>query len=155
MEKILFVCHGNICRSVSAQYILQDMVDRKNIADRFVIESAATSTEEIGNPIYPPMKVALENKGIPIGDHQARQLRRSDYREYDLIIGMDEENMYYMRRILGDDPEHKIHFLMEYTDQPDAKIDDPWYTRRFALCADQIEEGCKGLLEYMEDNGRL
>lgn len=153
--KVLFVCHGNICRSVSAQYILQDMVDRKNIADRFVIESAATSTEEIGNPIYPPMKVALENKGIPIGDHRARQLRKSDYNDYDLIIGMDEENIYYMRRILGDDPAHKIHFLMEYTDQPDAKIDDPWYTRRFALCADQIEEGCKGLLEYMEDNGRL
>lgn len=149
MIKICFVCHGNICRSVSAQYILQDMVNHQNIADDFTIDSAATSTEEIGNQIYPPMKAALKQKGIPIGSHRARQLARSDYGKYDLIIGMDEENMYYMHRILGDDPENKIHYLMEYTDQPDAKIEDPWYTRRFTLCANQIEEGCRGLLDHL------
>ena len=127
---------------------MQDMVDREGVTDDFFIDSAATSTEEIGNPVYPPMKAVLENKGIPIGDHRARQLRKSDYEKYDLIIGIDEENMYYMRLILGDDPCHKVHYLMEYTDTPDAKIEDPWYTRRFALCADQIEEGCRGLLEF-------
>lgn len=147
--KILFICHGNICRSVSAQYILQDMVNRKNLADKFVIDSAATSTEEIGNSIYPPMKAALMQKGIPIGTHRARQLKHPDYDKYDLIIGMDEENMYYMRQILGDDPDNKIHYLMEYTDRPDAKIEDPWYTRYFTLCADQIEEGCRGLLDRL------
>lgn len=146
MHRILFVCHGNICRSVAAQYILQDMVNRKHVANHFLIESAATSTEEIGNPIYPPMKKALEQKNIPILNHRARQLRRDDYDKYDLIIGMDEENMYYMQRIFGKDPEHKIHYLMEYTDKPDEKIDDPWYTRQFLYSANQIEEGCKGLL---------
>lgn len=150
--KILFVCHGNICRSVSAQYILQDMVNQRHLENRFFIDSAATSLEEIGNPIYPPMRRALKKKGIPIGDHTARQLKDSDYETYDLIIGMDEENMYYMKRMLGSDPDHKIHYLMEYTGDPDAKIDDPWYTRQFDLCADQISEGCKGLLrKYAPD----
>lgn len=151
MIKVCLICHGNICRSVSAQYILQDMVNRKHLADEFLIDSAATSTEEIGNAIYPPMKKALEEKGIPIGNHRARQLKRSDYDRYDLLIGMDEENMYYMRLILGDDPDHKIHYLMEYTARPDEKIEDPWYTRRFSYCADQIEEGCRGLLESVRE----
>ena len=100
MIKVLFICHGNICRSVSAQYIFQNMVNQEGISKDFLIDSAATSTEEIGNNIYPPMRSALERKGIPIGNHRARQLRRADYEEFDLFIGMDEENMYYMRKIL-------------------------------------------------------
>jgi protein-tyrosine phosphatase len=148
MTKILFVCHGNICRSVSAQYILQDMVDKEGIEEQFFIDSAATSTEEIGNPIYPPMREALERKNIPIGDHRARQLKRSDYEKYDLIIGMDEENMFYMKRMLGH--QEKIHYLMEYTDRPNEIIDDPWYTRQFDFCAGQIAEGCRGLLRNFE-----
>lgn len=144
---ILFVCHGNICRSVAAQYILQNMVDEAGREDDFFIDSAATSTEEIGNPIYPPMRKALIKKGIPIGDHTARQLTAADYGRYDLIIGMDEENMYYMKRILGNDPKYKVHYLMEFTDHPDEKIEDPWYSRQFDTCTEQIEEGCEGLLK--------
>ena len=144
--KVLFICHGNICRSVSAQYIFQDMVNRRGLASEFVIDSAATSTEEIGNAIYPPMKAALERRGVPVGTHRARQLKRSDYEAYDLLIGMDEENMFYMKRILGEDPEGKIHYLMEYSGRPDEIIDDPWYTRKFDACAAQIAEGCDGLL---------
>ena len=149
MIRILFVCHGNICRSVSAQYIFQNMVNQEGISNDFLIDSAATSTEEIGNNIYPPMRSALERKGIPIGNHRARQLRRADYEEFDLFIGMDEENMYYMRKILGEDPEQKIHGIMEFTDQPEAIIDDPWYTRKFDFCVKQIHEGCRGLLNYL------
>ena len=144
--KVLFICHGNICRSVSAQYIFQDLVNRRGLAGEFVIDSAATSTEEIGNAIYPPMKAALERRGVPIGTHRARQLKRSDYDAYDLLIGMDGENMFYMKRILGEDPEGKIHYLMEYSGRPGESIDDPWYTRNFDACAAQIAEGCDELL---------
>lgn len=150
MIRICFVCHGNICRSVSAQYILQNMVNKKNIADGFRIDSAATSTEEIGNTIYPPMKSELMARGVPIGSHRARRLVKEDYDKNDLIIGMDEENMHYMQIILGDDPLNKIHYLLEYTRHRDEIIDDPWFTRRFDICADQIEEGCRGLLEFIE-----
>ena len=124
MMKVLFVCHGNICRSVSAQYIFQDLVNRRGLTSEFVIDSAATSTEEIGNAIYPPMKAALERRGVPIGTHRARQLKRSDYEAYDLLIGMDEENMFYMKRILGEDQKGKIHYLMEYSERQDASIED-------------------------------
>ena len=147
-HRILFVCHGNICRSVSAQYILQEMVDSKDCGEDFWIDSAATSMEEIGNPIYPPMRKTLENHGIPVGDHRARQLKKKDYGNYDLFLGMDEENMYYMDRILGGDPEGKIHYLMEYTDMPTAKIEDPWYTRNFEKAYQDIFLGCQGLLEW-------
>lgn len=153
MVRILFVCHGNICRSVSAQYILQNLVDQAGRAEEFLIDSAATSTEEIGNPIYPPMRKALVKKGVPIGNHTARRLRREDYNRYDLLIGMDEENMYYMKRILGSDPEQKVHFLMEFTGHPQERIDDPWYTREFLFCANQIEDGCRGLLDTVSQRG--
>lgn len=152
--KILFVCHGNICRSVGAQYILQDMVNRRGLAGDFLIESAAATTEEIGNLIYPPMERALRKKGIPIGDHRARQLRKADYNRYDLLIGMDEENLSDMNWILGGDPEGKLHYLMEYTGRPEHKIEDPWYTRRFDACADEIIEGCEGLLAHFESKRR-
>ena len=149
MIKILFICHGNICRSVAAQYIFQDMINRRQVADRFLVDSAATSAEEIGNPVYPPMERALRQIGVPIGNHVARRLRKADYPKYDLFIGMDEENEYFMRRILGEDPEKKVHFLMEYADQPDKRIEDPWYTRQFDLCVSEITEGCIGLLEHL------
>ncbi|WP_108774611.1 low molecular weight protein-tyrosine-phosphatase [Lactimicrobium massiliense] len=148
MIRILFVCHGNICRSVGAQYIMQDLVNRAGCSDDFYIDSAATSTEETGNPIYPPMKAALQKNGIPIGSHRARQLKREDYEKYDLLIGMDEENIFLMKQILKEDPAHKIHYLMEYTDSPDQKIDDPWYTRQFQKCTDKLENGCKGLFAW-------
>ena len=119
-------------------------MNRNKLAKDFLIDSAATSTEEIGNPIYPPMKAALERAHIPIGAHRARQLRKEDYSLYDLFIGMDEENEYYMRQILGEDPDSKIHYLMEYTDSPEEIIEDPWYTRKFDHCTDQLNAAARG-----------
>ena len=147
MIKVLFVCHGNICRSVGAQYIFDEMIGERNLGDRVCCESAATSTEEIGNPIYPPMRQALVAHNVPIGDHRARQLRRSDYDLYDIIIGMDSENMYYMKHILGEDIEGKVHTLMEYTDSPNTLIDDPWYTRDFETAYRLIRKGCEALMD--------
>ena len=155
MIKILFVCHGNICRSVGAQYIFDRMTGEKHLENVLSCESAATSTEEIGNPIYPPMRRALESHGIPIGDHRARQLRRRDYDDYDIIIGMDSENMYYIKYILGADPEGKVHTLMEYTETPDEFIDDPWYTRDFETAYRLILKGCSGLMEYLSQEGYI
>jgi len=154
MIKILFICHGNICRSVSAEYIMKDIIDREAGHGRlkgmeFYIDSAATSTEEIGNSIYPPMRQTLAEHNIPIGNHRARQVKSREYDEFDLIIGMDEENMYYLGRILGEDSENKIHYLMEYTDTPKAKIEDPWYTRNFEKAYQDIRKGCEGLFENL------
>ena len=146
---MLFVCHGNICRSVGAQYIFDQMITDGHLEDEISCESAATSREEIGNPIYPPMRQALASHGVPIGDHRARQLRQSDYDEYDLIIGMDSENMYYIKHILGEDPEGRVHTLMEYTDTPGELIDDPWYTRDFETAYRLIRKGCEALLEHI------
>ena len=112
MTRILFVCHGNICRSVSAHYILQDIIDKRGLSTEFQIDSAAISTEESGNAIYPPMRAELEHRGSPIGNHRARQVKRSDYDAWDYIIAMDSENLYYLDRILGGDPEEKVHYLM-------------------------------------------
>ena len=149
MVKILFVCHGNICRSVSAQYIFDMLVGENHLQHELACDSAATSTEEIGNSVYPPMRQALVAHNIPIGDHRARQLRKSDYDNYDLIIGMDSENMYYIKRILGSDPEGKVHTLMEYTDSPGELIDDPWYTRDFETAYRQIRKGCEALISHL------
>ncbi len=150
MIKVLFICHGNICRSVSAQYIFQNMVKERGLSEQFRIDSAATSREELGNSIYPPMREALERHGIPIGTHRARQLVRADYEDYDFLIGMDEENLFYMKRILGTDTEQKLHYLMEYSGRPKEIIEDPWYTRDFEHCVKQIMEGCEGLLTELE-----
>lgn len=157
MIKVLFVCHGNICRSVGAQYILQDMVEKRGIAEAFQIDSAAATRDEIGSPIYPPMKAALESRGIPIGTHRARLLTKGDYGVWDWIIGMDEENKQDMQRILGEDPERKVRFLMDFTDHPEQIIDDPWYTREFDRCTEELTEGCEGFLQYLAvpENKRL
>lgn len=149
IRKVLFVCHGNICRSVSAQYIFDMLISENHMQEKLSCDSAATSREEIGNPVYPPMRQALVAHNIPIGDHRARQLRADDYDLYDLIIGMDSENMYYIKRILGDDPEAKVHTLMEYTDTPNALIDDPWYTRDFETAYRQIRKGCEALIAQL------
>ena len=149
MIKILFICHGNICRSVGAQYILQDMINRLNVAENFFVDSAATTSEEIGNPIYPQMERALREKHIPIGEHRARRLEKLDYDRFDLLIGMDEENLHDMRRIFGGDPDGRLHYLMEYSENPKGIIDDPWYTRKVTKCTGEIMEGCEGLLRSL------
>lgn len=155
MLKIMFVCHGNICRSPMAEFILKKMVADKGIADRFVIASCATSTEEIwgdiGNPVYPPAKAELKKHGIFCEDKRAVQLKKGDYDQYDLFIGMDSYNVRNMQRILGGDPKGKIRKLMDYTDRG-GDVADPWYSDRFDIAYRDIYDGCKALLESLEDN---
>lgn len=148
MTKILFVCHGNICRSPMAEFVMKKLVKDAGQEKNFEIASAATSTEEIGNPVYPPAKRELTKHGISCKGHHARQMTRADYDYYDLLIGMDEENMYYMPWICGGDPDHKIHLLMDYTDRP-GDVADPWFTRNFDATWRDVLEGCTGLLKYL------
>ncbi|MFR3793182.1 MAG: low molecular weight protein-tyrosine-phosphatase [Blautia massiliensis (ex Durand et al. 2017)] len=145
MIKILFVCHGNICRSPMAEFVMKDLVQKAGLAGGFVIDSAATSTEEIGNPVYPPARRKLAEHGIGCAGHAARQMQRADYSRYDLLIGMDQENLYNMRRICGGDPEGKIHLLLDYTARP-GSVADPWYTGDFERTWQDVLEGCRALL---------
>ena len=148
MTSILFVCHGNICRSPMAELVMKDMVEKAGLAKEICIASAATTTEEIGNPVYPPARRKLAEHGISCEGKTARQMRYSDYERFDLIIGMDQENLRDMRRICLGDPEGKIHLLMDYTDRP-GEVTDPWYTRDFEATWRDVEEGCRGLLEWL------
>ena len=146
MKKILFICHGNICRSPMAEFVMKELVRERGLADQFIIASAATSTEEIGNGVYPPVRSLLARHGIDCSGKTARQMRKSDYEEYDLIIGMDSANYRNMNRICGGDPEGKIHLLMDYTDRP-GNVADPWYTGDFETTWRDVNEGCRGLLD--------
>ena len=149
MIKILFVCHGNICRSPSAEFIFKDIVKRKGVAESFYIASAATSTEEIGNPVYPPMKRELARHGIGCEGKRAIQLTRADYEMYDLLIGMDSANIRNMHRMLGGDPDGKIKKLMDYTEKG-GDVADPWYSDRFDIAYADILAGCEGLFESLK-----
>ena len=149
MIKVLFVCHGNICRSPMAEYIFKDLVKREGLSDQFQIASAATSMEEIGNPVYPPAKRKLAEYGIRAEGHHARRMERRDYEEYDYLIAMEQFNIRNMMRILGSDPKQKIYRLLDFTDQP-GDIDDPWYTDDFETTYQEILKGCKGLLRFLE-----
>ena len=150
MTRILFICHGNICRSAGAEIVLRHML-RENRLDRTVlVSSAATTREEIGHDIYPPMKKVLLDREYDCGRHAARQTTREDYRRYDFIIGMDEENLLDLRRIYGGDPEKKLSMLMDWAGMPNREIDDPWYTRDFQGALDQIEKGCNGLIAALK-----
>lgn len=151
MKHILFVCHGNICRSPMAEFVMKDLVEKEGIADEFYIESAATSTEEIGNEVYPPAKRKLAEHGISCKGKTARQLTRYDYDRFDLLIGMDEWNIRNMRRICGGDPDGKIHMLMDFTDRH-GNVDDPWYTGNFETTWQDVLLGCKGVLEWVKCN---
>lgn len=148
MKKILFVCHGNICRSPMAEFIMKDLVAKANRAEEFHIESAATSTEELGNPVYPPARRKLAEHGIDCRGKTARQLRHADYAAYDLLIGMDRWNIRNMERICGGDMEKKIHLLLDYTDHP-GDVADPWYTNDFETTWRDILDGCRCLLRTL------
>ena len=148
MHKILFVCHGNICRSPMAEFVMKDLVRKAGREAEFDIASAATSTEEIGNPVYPPARRKLAEHGVSCAGKTARQLRRSDYDAYDLLIGMDDENLRNMRRLCGGDPEGKLHLLLDYTGRP-GPVADPWYTRDFEATWRDVEAGCRALLEWL------
>ncbi len=153
MKKILFVCHGNICRSPMAEFIFRDLVRNAGIEKDFLIDSCATSTEEIwngvGNPVYPPAKAELLLHGISCEGKRARQLKKSDYEAYDLLIGMDSANLRNMHRMLGGDPQGKIHKLLDYTSRP-GDVADPWYTDRFDVTYRDIYEGCEALLNALK-----
>ena len=148
MIKILFVCHGNICRSPMAEFVMKDLVEKAGLSDRFHIESAATSTDEIGNPVYMPARRKLAEHGISCDGKTARQLKRSDYGKFDLFIGMDQANERNMRRMLGGDRAGKIHLMLDYTDRP-GSVADPWYTGDFDATWRDVLEGCIGLLEEL------
>ena len=153
MMRIMFVCHGNICRSPMAEFVLKKMVSERGMADQFVIASSATSTEEIwggvGNPVYPPAKAELAKHGISCEGKRAVQLMRADYDKYDLFIGMDSANIRNMHRMLGGDPQNKIRKLMDYTDRG-GDVADPWYTRRFDVTYSDVVAGCEGLLDTLK-----
>ena len=155
MVKIIFVCWGNICRSPMAEFIMKDIVSRAGREAEFEIASAATSDEEIrwdgtGNPVYLPARRKLEEHGLDCSGKRARQLTRADYGKWDLLLGMEEMNLRYMKRICGGDPEHKIRRLLDYTDRP-RDIADPWYSGDFDSTWDDISEGCEALFRELTE----
>ena len=151
MIKILFICHGNICRSPMSEYVMKDLVEKRGLSDCFYIDSAATSTEETGNRVHRGTREKLREKGIFCGDHRARQMTRADYGEFDYLIGMDTWNVSNMERIAGKDPEKKIRRLLDFTEFP-GDIADPWYTGNFDETYEDVSEGCQALLEYILEN---
>lgn len=148
MKRILFVCHGNICRSPMAEFVMKDIVEKAGLQDEFHIESAATSTEEIGNEVYPPARRKLAEHGISCKGKTARQMRRADYERFDLLIGMDEWNIRNMNLICDGDPEGKIHKLLDYTTRK-GDVADPWYTGDFDATWRDVTEGCQCLLKTL------
>ena len=150
MIKILFVCHGNICRSPMAEFIMKDLVQKAGLAAEFHIESAATSREEIGNPVYPPARRKLAEHGISCAGHAARQLTKRDYDTFDLLIGMDRSNLRNMQRFVGSDPAGKVSLLMDHTARP-GDVADPWYTGDFDATWRDVTEGCAALLEELKN----
>ena len=155
MTRILFVCHGNICRSPMAEFVLKDMVQKRGLDPEYQIDSAATSREEIGNPVYPPARRKLEANGIFCGGHHARQMTRSDYERYDLIVCMDHSNVQSALRITGGDPKHKICLLLDYAGRKGKEVADPWYTGNFEETFRDITEGCTGLLTRFSQNDTI
>ncbi|MBO5339550.1 MAG: low molecular weight phosphotyrosine protein phosphatase [Oscillospiraceae bacterium] len=149
MRRILFICHGNICRSTMAEFVMKHLVRQRGAEGEFYIDSAATSTEELGNGVHPGSRRKLAQMGIPCGEHRARQLRRDEYDRFDLFIGMDSANLRNMQRMLGGDPEGKIHGLLEYAGRSGQSIADPWYTGNFDETFDDVMDGCTGLLEHL------
>ena len=148
MIKILFVCHGNICRSTMAEYVMKHLVKKAGLEDHFFIDSAATSTEEIGNGVHHGTRRKLSEVGIPCGDHRARQMTKADYDKFDLLIGMDSANLRNMRRICGGDGDGKLRLLLQYAGS-DRDIADPWYTGNFDETYDDVLAGCQALLAHL------
>ena len=148
MHSVLFVCHGNICRSPMAEFVMKDLVRKAGLDTEFFIASAATSTEEIGNPVYPPARRKLAEHGIGCAGKTARQLRWEDYDRFDLLIGMDSANLRNMRRICGGDPEGKLSLLLDWTGRP-GDVADPWYTGDFEATWRDVAAGCQALLTHL------
>ncbi len=149
MHKILFICHGNICRSPMAEFLLKDMVAKKGLAAAFSIASAATSREEIGNPVHYGTKRKLAELGISVAGKYARQVTPADYHNYDHLIIMDRNNQRNLERIIGQDVDHKVSLLLAYAGRPGQSIADPWYTGDFDLTYNDIQAGLDGFLKYL------
>ena len=148
MIKVLFICHGNICRSPMAEFVFKDMVQKNGLGDRFHIASAATSREEIGNPVHYGTTRKLKEFGISTAGKYAVQLTKKDYQKYDYIIGMEYRNIRNIDRIIGSDPEHKVYSLLDFSDRA-RDIADPWYTGNFDRTYEDIKEGCECFLNYL------
>ena len=152
MKKIMFVRHGNICRSPMAEFIFKNIVEENGMSDIFLVSSSATSDEEIwngiGNPIYPPAAEQLKKNNIPFTQRQATRLKRSDYNAYDIFVCMDSRNIANARRIFGGDTENKVHRLLDFTAEP-RDVSDPWYSRDFDTAYKDISSGCKALFNYL------
>ena len=159
MIRILFICHGNICRSPMAEFVMKDLVKKAHLEDQFEIASAATSTEEIwggrGNPVYPPARAKLKEHGIDPGGKRARRTTREDYKYYDYLIGMDYANAYNMKRIYGGDPDGKVSLLLDYCGRTGQEVADPWYTDDFDATWRDVLQGCTALLEYLKREHKI
>lgn len=149
MKKILFVCHGNICRSPMAEFVMKNLVRQAGLERKIQVDSAAANNDEIGNGMHRGTRAKLSEMRIPFDEHIARKLTVSDGERYDLILAMDSENLYYMRRILKPDAHEKIHLLLEYAGEK-RDIADPWYTGNFDETYDDIDKGCRALLEKLK-----
>ncbi|MCI5774008.1 MAG: low molecular weight phosphotyrosine protein phosphatase [Erysipelotrichaceae bacterium] len=145
MHKIIFICHGNICRSPMAEFVMKDIVNKQQQSANYEIASCATSREEIGNPVYPPVKKLLAQKGISCEGKSARQFSKEDYDHYDMLIVMDEYNKANLKRMCNNDPQKKISMLLDHAKRLGESVSDPWYTRDFNKCYDDILAGCLGL----------
>jgi len=146
--KILFICHGNICRSPMAEFVMKDMVKKAGLENQFEIASAATSTEELGNPVYPPARRKMAEHGISCKGKTARQMNRHDYEYYDYLVGMDHANLRNMNRICGGDPDGKISLLLNHAGI-DRDVADPWYTGDFEATWQDVNKGCAALLNIL------
>ncbi|MBE5940636.1 MAG: low molecular weight phosphotyrosine protein phosphatase [Lachnospiraceae bacterium] len=154
MIKVLFICHGNICRSPMAEFVFKDLVKKAGLADKFHIESAATSTEELGNPVHPGTRNRLRREGISTDGKYARQIRKSEYNDWDYLIGMDSWNIRNMNRIFGDDKDGKIYKLLSFAGKS-GDIADPWYTGNFDDTYRDVLEGCEALLHMLISEGKV
>lgn len=152
--KVLFICHGNICRSTMSQFVFQDMINKQGLTDQFYIDSAATSREEIGNGPHYGTVAKCREMGIPVLPHKAVQMTKKDYQKYDYLIGMDTWNIRNMTRIAGGDPDRKIYKLLEFADLSED-IADPWYTGNFDETYADVQKGCIAFLEYLKRNGKI
>ena len=150
MIKIMFVCLGNICRSPMAEFVLKDLAENQGLTDEFLIQSAATSTEEIGNPVHSGTRRKLDSLGISTKGKYAINLTWADYEKYDFFIGMDDWNIKNMKRILKNDPDNKIHKLLDFTSAP-KNIEDPWYTHDFETTYKEVLAGCEGFLQFIKN----
>ena len=151
MTKILFICHGNICRSTMAEMVFKHLVRQAGLKSEFYINSAATSTEELGSGVHYGTRRKLAEVGILCGDHRATLVTKADYNKYDYLIIMDDRNRRGLQWIIKDDPEHKIHMLLDFAGRPGEGIADPWYTGNFDITYDDVLAGCEGLLEYLTE----